>query len=557
MCVQGTIAEDNARFILLAFVLAAYMLAGAALFQKLESDVEIKQAQEFWRVYQSFRRHHLRGSSQLALHRLHELLYVYGNASASGIINKRRRWDFPGSFHFVGTIVSTIGYGSTVPQTPAGKAAVVLYGFFGCSGGILFFNLFLERIITFLAWILRSLHLRRLKRRLRQTTLASSRRLPRSSRRSRVHRGNKQPTPPPPPSPPPPPPPPSIPDTDPSGNDGNCNGSSNGKPAQQLPDILDEDEDEDEEEDAGLDHWKPSVYWVMLYLSLTSCAVACCAAALYATLEGWTYLEALYFCFVSFATIGFGDYVSTQRPDYPYVHLYRFANFLFLVVGCCCIYSLLNVTSIVIKQGLNYVIRKLSCQNRFMAAPHLPRRRSTISAIYYANKRRPAKMISRDLIRPSMDDQSYCPNDNNNNNNNNGMPRRMSGELISMKEFLSSNKVSLAVMQKQLYETAQMQYLPSPPALHHHYHHRQYRYPAATPPPQANNNNTMNNNNSNNNSSNNSVANNLATLQARNNANNMMLNSSSNSGNNGSSNNSCSTGAVGPLAIAIEKFESS
>ncbi|KAG8226773.1 hypothetical protein J437_LFUL006297 [Ladona fulva] len=35
--------------------------------------------------------------------------------------------------------------------------------------------------------------------------------------------------------------------------------------------------------------------------------------------------------------------------------------------------------------------------------------------------------------------------------------RRMSGEMISMKDFLQANKVSLAVMQKQLYETAQMQ----------------------------------------------------------------------------------------------------
>lgn len=43
MCVCGGLAEDNARFVLLAVVLAAYMVAGAALFQKLESDVEIKQ----------------------------------------------------------------------------------------------------------------------------------------------------------------------------------------------------------------------------------------------------------------------------------------------------------------------------------------------------------------------------------------------------------------------------------------------------------------------------------------------------------------------------------
>ncbi|XP_051170023.1 potassium channel subfamily K member 13-like [Leptopilina boulardi] len=389
MCICGNIAEDNARFILLAFVLAVYMLAGAALFQTLEADLEIRQASEFWRIYNAFKRYHLRNSPH-AIQRLHELLYAYGNASSIGIINKRRRWDFPGSFHFVGTIVSTIGYGSTAPQTTAGRAAVVLYGFFGCSGGILFFNLFLERIITFLAWILRSLHLRRLRNRLRQTTLASRR----SMRGGSTRDGNKS----------------------------------------SLPDIL------DDEEDVGLEHWKPSVYWVMLYLSLASCVIACSAAALYAPLEGWSYFDAIYFCFVSFATIGFGDFVSTQQTTYPYLHLYRIANFLFLVLGCCCIYSLLNVTSIVIKQGLNLIIQKFRCGPRGMAAPHLPRRKSSIAAIYYP-KRRSTKIVARDSIR--VDDES----DNS---------RRMSGELISMKDFLSANKVSLAIMQKQLYETAQM-----------------------------------------------------------------------------------------------------
>lgn len=43
------------------------------------------------------------------LENLHQLLYAYGNATAIGVINKRRRWDFVGSFHFVGTIVTTIG----------------------------------------------------------------------------------------------------------------------------------------------------------------------------------------------------------------------------------------------------------------------------------------------------------------------------------------------------------------------------------------------------------------------------------------------------------------
>lgn len=71
-------------------------------------STSVLQAAEFWRVYHTFRRHHLQ-SSPVALQRLDELLYAYGNASSSGVINKSRRWDFPGSFYFVGTIVSTIG----------------------------------------------------------------------------------------------------------------------------------------------------------------------------------------------------------------------------------------------------------------------------------------------------------------------------------------------------------------------------------------------------------------------------------------------------------------
>jgi potassium channel subfamily K member 13 len=106
----------------------------------------------------------------------------------------------------------------------------------------------------------------------------------------------------------------------------------------------------DDDEDESLDNWKPSVYWVMLCLSVASAVVAVCASLMYSPFEEWSFFDSIYFCFVSFATIGFGDFVATQAEDYPHAHWYRFANFSFLVVGCCCTYSLFNVTSIVIKQ---------------------------------------------------------------------------------------------------------------------------------------------------------------------------------------------------------------
>ncbi|XP_017891674.1 potassium channel subfamily K member 13-like [Ceratina calcarata] len=383
MCVCSGLGDDNARFILLFIVLALYMVAGAVLFQQLEADLEAREAANFWRVYHTFRRHHLQ-NGEIALQKLDELLYAYGNAS-SGTIDKSQRWDFFGSLHFVGTIVSTIGYGNTTPRTTAGKVAAVLYGFLGCSGGILFFNLFLERTITFLAWILRNIHVNRLKRRVRKNSLASR----------RSFRSSKN--------------------------------ESSG-----LPDIVDDDDDSD------LDEWKPSVYWVMLFLLLMCCSLACCAAAVYAPFEDWEYFDALYFCFVSFATIGFGDFVSTQKSYYPHVHWYRIANCVFLVIGCCCTYSLLNVTSIIIKQGLNYIIQKIQCGNQDPTALHLPRRRSSLSTIYFS-KRRGTRVAARDSFKDHTE-----------------TPRRMSGEMISMKDFFSANKVSLTVMQKELHEMAQM-----------------------------------------------------------------------------------------------------
>jgi hypothetical protein len=103
------LGEDNARFVLLAAVLLLYMVAGAALFQFLEQDTENAMVHRFWDVYADFHRRLANESSRLDMGLVHQLLYAYGNATAVGIVHKRRRWDFAGSFHFVGTIVSTIG----------------------------------------------------------------------------------------------------------------------------------------------------------------------------------------------------------------------------------------------------------------------------------------------------------------------------------------------------------------------------------------------------------------------------------------------------------------
>jgi hypothetical protein len=163
-CTLLHLTEDNARFLLLAIVLVLYMLAGAALFEYLEGDAELRMTREFWRIYSDFRRHYLlllmqvgnsTGShgnetnctsgeeadednsqqqnssecinhNELDMDKVHQLLYAYGNATSAGIIHKRRRWDFPGSFHFVGTIVSTIGEQSLIQYASSSRKGRVL-----------------------------------------------------------------------------------------------------------------------------------------------------------------------------------------------------------------------------------------------------------------------------------------------------------------------------------------------------------------------------------------------------------------------------------------------
>ncbi len=178
---------------------------------------------------------------------------------------------------------------------------------------------------------------------------------------------------------------------------------------------------------------------VMLILGLSSIVISCCASAMYTPIEGWTYLDSLYFCFVTFSTIGFGDLVSSQNAAYGYQGLYRLANFFFILTGVCCIYSLFNVISIVIKQVLNWMLGKMSCvccQRCSKANAFLGRR----------NAIRPGSRLRRGRFARTPDSDGPCDSDTEG--------RRLSGEMISMRDLTGSNKISLAIMQKQLSESA-------------------------------------------------------------------------------------------------------
>lgn len=260
----------------------------------------------------------------------------------------------------------------TTPATIGGKVFLMFYGLLGCAATILFFNLFLERVITVIAVVLKSCHERRHNKAV----------LPLNGQR--VSEGDRA-------------------------------GGARGSGGARGEDL------------AG---WKPSVYCVMLILGVAAILVSCCASLMYSAAEGWGYLDSLYFCFVAFSTIGFGDMVSSQRVVYEghATAAYRLGNFFFILTGVCCIYSLFNVISIVIKQVLNWLLRRLEapCCCCFPSSGHRPQRhprRNVVAPGHLRARRDPS--IETDAVNESETDNG----------------RRMSGEMISMRDFLAANKV--------------------------------------------------------------------------------------------------------------------
>ncbi|XP_005735673.1 potassium channel subfamily K member 13 [Pundamilia nyererei] len=371
-CPRAPMKEDNARFCLLAGLILLYLLCGAAIFSALEHPFELRARLLWKQQLDNFTRRY-----RVNLGALHTLLRQYEEANGAGIRVDalRPRWDFSGAFYFVGTVVSTIGFGMTTPATIAGKIFLIFYGLIGCAATILFFNLFLERIITMLAYIMRWCHERRLR----------------------------------------------------------CAGVG----------VVSSREESSGEEDS-LEGWKPSVYYVMLILGIASVVIACSASTLYSSMENWSYVDSLYFCFVAFSTIGFGDLVSSQRQQYESQEAYRFGNCLFILMGVCCIYSLFNVISIVIKQTLNWILGKLRRQLRQLA--HFRPKRIKRNAVQPISSHHRYTDGSVETVCDSETDAGALAEVQ--------VGRRLSGEMISVNEFMVSNKVSLALLQKQLSETA-------------------------------------------------------------------------------------------------------
>ncbi|KAJ0060500.1 hypothetical protein NL108_014477 [Boleophthalmus pectinirostris] len=135
----------NVTALVLGYVL--YLIIGAGIF----SAIELPYERELRRELQDARREFLNASPCVDEERLEKLLARVLEASNYGVTIQTnasdQNWDFISSLFFTSTVLTTTGYGHTVPLSDEGKAFCIFYSLFGIPVTLLFLSAVVQRIM--------------------------------------------------------------------------------------------------------------------------------------------------------------------------------------------------------------------------------------------------------------------------------------------------------------------------------------------------------------------------------------------------------------------------
>ncbi|CAF0987247.1 unnamed protein product [Brachionus calyciflorus] len=214
--------------------------------------------------------------------------------------NTSSKWNFAGALLFVMTIFTTIGYGHIAPSTWEGQIVCICYA----TIGIPLFLMFLSNISGVLGDMFRFLYSKlccyfcnRRKKNLKKKT-----------ENSEGDNGQKSP--------------------EPVGLEPGSQWSDKDENKNEVK-VIDDDEgeekgDDDEEE-------KVTVPLTITMIVFTLYIVI--GGALFSSFEGWNAIAAGYFCFITLATIGFGDFVPGQTENDPDATVKLIAGCFYLLIG--------------------------------------------------------------------------------------------------------------------------------------------------------------------------------------------------------------------------------
>lgn len=125
----------------------SHLLVGAAVFDALESDHEMREEEKL--KAEEIR---IKGKYNISSedYRQLELVILQSEPHRAGV-----QWKFAGSFYFAITVITTIGYGHAAPGTDAGKAFCMFYAVLGIPLTLVMFQSLGERMNTFVRYLLK------------------------------------------------------------------------------------------------------------------------------------------------------------------------------------------------------------------------------------------------------------------------------------------------------------------------------------------------------------------------------------------------------------------
>ncbi|XP_067877803.1 potassium channel subfamily K member 1-like [Heterodontus francisci] len=144
---------SKSYFWMLMICFIAYALFGTFVFSALELPWEIQMRRDIDALKSKFLREH-ECLEELELDLFLQRVVTASNygISALGNASDDRNWDLSSSLFFVSTVLTTTGYGHSVPLTNGGKTFCMLYSVLGIPVTLLLLTSFVQRLMFYVHW---------------------------------------------------------------------------------------------------------------------------------------------------------------------------------------------------------------------------------------------------------------------------------------------------------------------------------------------------------------------------------------------------------------------
>ncbi|KAJ8675118.1 hypothetical protein QAD02_010904 [Eretmocerus hayati] len=140
--------KQNVRTLSLIVCTFTYLLVGAAIFDVLESDTEKRRKEALDAVEKMVIRKYNISEDDF---KIMETVVLKTEPHKAG-----QQWKFAGAFYYATTVLTTIGYGHSTPNTISGKLFTMFYAIVGIPLGLVMFQSIGERLNKFSSVVIRN-----------------------------------------------------------------------------------------------------------------------------------------------------------------------------------------------------------------------------------------------------------------------------------------------------------------------------------------------------------------------------------------------------------------